>query len=162
MTVDTTQSRQRIADFLATKGVGVLATSDGAGKPHAATIYITIDRDLSIYFITKQDTQKCRNLQANPWAAIAVYDAVSQTTVQAEGSVVVVTDAQQLEWIFNDIWKQAAQISPGATPPVAQLMAGSYVVFRLSTPSLRMASFNRPNGSESNDIFETVHTQPGV
>lgn len=104
MSIDTSESRSRIVDFLNQQGVGVLATADSSGKPHAATVYVTSDEPLNLYFVTKRDTQKCRNLQANPRAAIAVYNAATQTTLQAEGTVVEVTDAQQQEWIFKDIW----------------------------------------------------------
>ncbi|HSX07444.1 MAG TPA: pyridoxamine 5'-phosphate oxidase family protein [Candidatus Saccharimonadales bacterium] len=160
MSVDATESRERITDFLKLKGVGVLATVDGSGQPYAATVYVTTDEPLNLYFVTKRDTQKCRNLQANPRAAIAIYDATTQTTVQAEGTVVEVTDARQQEWVFKDIWSRAAQTSPGGVPPITQLIAGGYVVFRLSAPSLRMATFKQVNNGEPADIFEVVHTQP--
>ncbi len=161
MSIDATESRPRIVEFLAQKGVGVLATADPSGKPHAATVYLTSDQALNLYFVTKRDTQKCRNLQANPRAAIAVYDAASQTTVQAEGTATEVNDTKQQEWIFKDIWSLAAKTSPGGIPPTTQFIAGDYVVFRLSAPSLRMATFVHPGGTEA-DIFELVHTQPSL
>lgn len=161
MAINVEESRAKIADFLARTGVAVLATADAGGKPHAATVYITVDKQLDLYFVTKRDTQKCRNLQANPWAAIAVYDTSTQTTVQADGTVVEVADVHQQEWIFKDIWRLAAQTSPGGIPPTTRLIAGGYIVFRLSAPSLRMATFSsKNNNSETGDIFEIVHTQP--
>lgn len=162
MSIDATESRPRIVEFLARKGVGVLATADPSGKPHAATVYLTSDQALNLYFVTKRDTQKCRNLQANPRAAIAVYDAASQTTVQSEGTVIEVNDAKQQEWIFKDIWSLAAKTSPGGIPPTTQLIAGGYVVFRLSAPSLRMATFIHPGGTTDTDIFDVMHTQPSL
>jgi general stress protein 26 len=161
MSADTTESRKHIADFLALHRIGVLATSTSEGKPHAATIYFTYDELLNIYFVTKKDTQKSRNLQDNPQAAIAVYDAASQTTVQMDGSVIEVTDPQQTTWMFNDIWRIADQTSgAGGVPPTSRLNAGGYVAYKLSAPSLRMASFIHADPSSSDNVFEVVHTQP--
>lgn len=162
MSITIEESRAKTADFLTRVGTGVLATADASGKPHAATVYITTDKQLDLYFVTKRDTQKCRNLQVNPRAAIAVYDAATQTTVQAEGTTLEVTDPRQQEWIFKDIWSRAAQTTPGGIPPTTQFAAGGYVVFRLSVPSVRVATFTHPNGAESSDIFEVIHTQPSM
>lgn len=160
MAIEITESREHVSDFLTKNQVGVLATADSAGKPHAAAIYFTFDRQLDIYFITKKDTQKSRNLQDNKQAAIAVYDADSQTTVQAEGMVAEVTDAKQIEWIFNDIWHIASRTSPNSPPPLTQLSAGSYVVYRLVTPSLRMAMFTHQDSPGYDKIFEVINAQP--
>lgn len=160
MAIDITESREHLSTFLSKNQVGVLATVSATGKPHAATIYFTFDRQLDIYFITKRDTQKSRNLQHTNWAAIAVYDASSQATVQAEGTVAEVTDAKQLEWIFNDIWHIATKISANSAPPQSQLTAGGYIVYRLSAPSLRMATFIRRDPADYDKIFEIINTQP--
>lgn len=162
MPVDITRSQEHIADFLALHRVGVLATVSSAGKPHAATIYFTYDQQLNIYFVTKKETQKSRNLQANGLAAIAVYDAATQTTVQIEGTVVEVTDPDQTVWIFNDVWRIAEQTSGiGGVPPTSRLAAGGYISYKISAPSLRMASFIQSDpSSTSEDVFEIVHTQP--
>jgi general stress protein 26 len=120
MAIEITTSRERLAEFLRTHGIGVLATSSREGKPHAATVYLTCDQQFNIYFVTKKDTQKSRNLQENGQAAIAIYDAASQTTVQAEGAAVAVTDVEQATWIINDIWRIAAHTG-SAQPPIARL-----------------------------------------
>ena len=165
MSVDVTGSRERIAAFLSEQPTCVLATADQQGKPHAATVYFTCDHDLNLYFITKVGTQKHRNLQVNPQAAVAISNTPSQTTVQAAGSVVEITDHRQLEWIFDAIWRLAAQTANNLSPPpMAKLTAGGYVVYRLSSPSLRMATFNSKNVGETpqDNIFEVVNTQPSL
>lgn len=162
MTIDITESHEHLSSFLSKNQVGVLATVDATGKPHAATIYFTFDRQFDIYFITKRDTQKSRNLQSNKQAALAVYDAASQATVQAEGAVVEVTDAKQLEWIFNDIWRIASKTSANSAPPQSQMTAGGYIAYRMVTPSLRMATFIRQDPADYDKIFEVINTQPSL
>lgn len=160
--VDVTESREHIGEFLKTHNVGVLATATANGKPHAATVYVTYDQQFNVYFVTKKDTQKNRNLQENSRAAIAIYDAPSQTTVQAEGTAVAVTDSQLVESIITEVWSVALRTSQSHIPPTTKLTAGGYIVYRLSAPSLRMATFGNQDDSNYDNIFETVHTQPGV
>lgn len=161
MPIEMNQSSDGISAFLNQNSVGVLATADSSGKPHAAAVYFTHDKQLNIYFVTKKDTKKSHNLQVNPHAAIAIFDAEAQATVQAEGTVTEVADENQVEWIFNDIQKAAIRTSRNATPPTAQLIAGGYVVYKITAPVLRKATYSPPDPTASfSNIFEVVHTQP--
>lgn len=162
MAIDIIESREHLSDFLSKHGVGVLATSSTEGRPHAATVYLTYDQQLNIYFVTKKNTQKSRNLQSNNHAAIAIYDAASQTTVQAEGVVLEVTDVEQATWVINDIWRIALDISPTSPPPQTRLTAGGYVVYKLITPSLRMATFMQQDPVDYDKVFEAISTRPSL
>lgn len=160
MPIDISASRQHIMEFLNKNHVGVLATADKSGQPHAATVYLTFDQQLNLYFVTKKETQKSHNLRSNPKAAVAIHDAVAQTTVQAEGSVSEVTEPDQQERVFNDIWDIAFRVSRTG-PPTTQVNAGGYIVYKLPTPSLRIARFTVSVPNATNEkIFETVHAQP--
>lgn len=160
MTIAISESRQRLLDFLENNKVGVLATCSSAGMPYAATVYITFDHDLNIYFVTRKETRKNRNLHDNNQAALALYDAASQTTLQAEGNVIEVNDRGKMQWVFNDIWHIATQTSPTNQPPQAQLMgAGDYVVYKLAAPSLRLATYARQDSTNPDQIFSVVPTR---
>lgn len=162
MGIEINESREHLSDFLSKHGVGVLATSTKEGKPYAATVYLTYDQQFNLYFVTKKDTQKSRNLQTNNQAAIAIYDAATQTTIQAEGAVVEVTDPEQITWVMNDIWRIALSTSPTSAPPQTRLAAGGYIVYKLITPSLRMAKFVQQNPEDYDKIFEVVSTRPSL
>lgn len=160
MAIAISESRKRITDFLENNKIGVLATCSNAGMPYAATVYITTDQDLNIYFITRKETRKSRNLHDNGQAAIAIYNATSQATLQAEGTVIEVNDPGRMQWVFNDIWHVASQTSPTNQPPQAQLMAaGNYIVYKLSTPSLRLATYTQQNSANPEQIFSVVPTR---
>lgn len=161
MGINITESREHLLDFLSKHGVGVLATSSKEGKPYAATVYLTYDQQFNIYFVTKKGTQKSRNLQSNNQAAIAIYDATTQTTVQAEGAVVEVTNAEQATWVINDIWRIATSVSPGSPPPQTRL-AGDYIVYKLITPALRMAAFKQPGTADYGKMFDVISTRPSL
>lgn len=160
MTVVISESRQQVVNFLENNKIGVLATASNLGKPHAATVYITFDQELNIYFVTRKETRKSRNLHDNNQIAIAIHNAASQTTLQAEGTAIEVTDASKMQWVFNDIWHTATQVAPANQPPQAQLMgAGDYVVYKLSTPSLRLASYAQQSSANPEQIFSVIPTQ---
>lgn len=155
MATDTSSSRENIVHFLKNNPVGVLATATTSGKPHAATVYITFDQDLNIYFVTRKGTRKSQNLHTNNQAAIAIYNAASQTTLQVEGAAIEVADPQKVQWVFNDIWHIASQTSPGTPPPQTQLTgAGDYVAYHLLAPSLRLATYTK-----GSNIFDVIPTQ---
>lgn len=160
MSITISSSRQHIADFLSEHHDAVLATVDATGQPHAATVYLTYDRELTLYFVTKKETQKSRNIQKNAKAAIAIHDVTTLTTLQAEGTVSEVLDSQQQEWVFNDIWRLAFREGQNGPPP-SQIMAGGYVVYRFMAPTLRLARFNTANPDTAGEsIFEVTHTTP--
>lgn len=160
MAIDINESKRQLLQFLNDNHAGVLATASNLGKPHAATVYITYDQELNLYFVTRKNTQKSQNLQSNNQVALAVYNAASQTTLQAEGTAIEVTQPQKVQWIFNDIWRIASQTSATNPPPQTQLLgAGDYVAYQLSTPSLRLATYAQPSSSRSEDIFANIPTQ---
>ncbi len=158
--IDISSSQKHISEFLDKHRSGVLATADTLGKPHAASVYITYDRNLNIYFVTKADTQKARNIQQNPHAAIAISDEATLTTVQGLGPVSKITDHERANDIITEIWRIALNSSQSHIPPTSRLTAGGYVVYMLSAPSLRMATFSTANADD--DIFETAHTEPSL
>lgn len=160
--IDISNSQEHIGAFLDKHHSGVLATTDSTGKPHAATVYLAYDRNFNIYFVTKRETQKARNIQQNPFAAIAISDEASQTTVQAVGPVSELTDAQRSSGIISEIWSIALRSSQSRIPPTTKLSAGGYVVYMLSAPSLRMATFNASDTMNDDNIFETVNTEPSL
>jgi general stress protein 26 len=160
MTIDMNESRERLLEFLKNNNVGVLATASNTGIPHAATIYITFDQDLNIYFVTRKGTRKSQNLQGNAQAALAIYNAASQTTLQAEGTVIEVTESSKIQWVFNDIWRIAAQTSSSNQPPPSQLVgSGEYVAYKLAAPSIRLAVFRQQDSDRADQIFNIIPTQ---
>lgn len=160
MSIIINSSKQHIAEFLDRHHDGVLATVDASGQPHAATVYFTCDREQTLYFVTKKETQKSRNIQQNAKAAIAIHDMPTLTTLQAEGTISEVTDPQQQEWVFNDIWRIAFRAGQNGPPP-SQILAGGYVVYRFMAPTLRLARFNTTDPNVAGEsIFEVTHTTP--
>lgn len=136
--------------------IGTLATASNSGIPHAATIYFVTEQDFLIYFITKKDTTKSRNLQENSNAALAVFDATSQTTVQAFGKAVEMLDPHLLQSVFEKVSAIAQNTSGGHQPPVTKLDAGDYVVYCLKPQTVRMAEFVKADYPPVDQLFDVV------
>lgn len=142
-----------IAKFLSSQKVGVLATASLPGaKPHAASVYYTIDSELNIYFITRSQTTKFNNLQSNPHAAFVVYDVATQTTVQIQGIVKVIEDKAFFDKVFQEMTAYSKQTSGTETLPVTRIEPGEYVLFRIRPQSLRLADYKY---SPDRYLFET-------
>lgn len=56
-------SRQEVLKFLGDSKSGTLATVTQEGKPHADTIYYTVDDNFDISFLTEIGTLKYKNIQ---------------------------------------------------------------------------------------------------
>jgi uncharacterized pyridoxamine 5'-phosphate oxidase family protein len=156
MSVHISDRDPKIYSFLQTHPLGILATADTSGVPHAATIYFVVESDFSIRFITKQQTAKYHNLHTNPQAALAVYEVKSQTTVQLAGPVEEIQDISELEQVFGKIVQISETNSDGHRPPISKLDAGNYVAFRLQPTTVRMAEFVKAEYPPVDEIFEVV------
>ena len=76
-------------DFLKKNQVGVIATCN-KGRPHAVPIYYHFNTDDEcIYFITKEEAQKVKNLKANKSAFFTVYTKSPQVVFRAECKAVL-------------------------------------------------------------------------
>jgi general stress protein 26 len=156
MSLQLTQESAEITKFLNSHHIGVLATANKEGVPHAATIYFANDTDLNIYFITKKDTTKHKNLESNPKASLAVYEAHTQSTVQVRGTVSVVEDMSTFQEVFARILGTTEQTSESVVPPVSRLESGGYIGYCLKPESARLAVYTRPEHNTFDKLFDVA------
>jgi PPOX class probable F420-dependent enzyme len=90
-------SNQEILDFIMeAPRTGQIATVRGDGRPHVATIWLTVDGD-DIVFVTSSESVKARNIRETGYAAIAVDDdRPPYSNITAEGPVTVIDDMKQV------------------------------------------------------------------
>lgn len=149
------ESNKRIYDFLKKNQVGVLATVDLNGNPHAATIYFSVDNEFNTTFITKNRTKKHDNLKHNNHAMIVVYEPVTQTTIQIIGVAETIDNKVEAGIVFIDTLKTSRATSNGGIPPISKLHAGEYVAYKLKPVQIRMAMFIRPDAG-GYEMYETI------
>lgn len=147
---------EKALKFLTANPVGVIATASLTGVPHAATVYLVTDEDLNIYFVTKEQTTKHHNLLENPKVSIAVYNSGSQTTLQAHGEVVKISDIAEFMRLFAKILDISADTSDSDRPPISKLYAGDYFMYKLKPEVVRIAEYTKPDKGDVSSLFEIV------
>lgn len=135
------EQRQEIYDFMTQHPIGVLATVDSNGNPHASTIYAGVDKDLNVTFTTKRGTNKHQNIQRHPEVMIVVYDGASQITVQLTGAAKEATNLEEIQHIFHATLEAAEQTGDDAVPPIAKISAGPYVAYKVIPDNIWMTKY---------------------
>jgi general stress protein 26 len=70
-----------------------VSTTRPDGRPHVGPVWYVWD-GTSIYFITRRDMQKAKNLAHQPW--IVVHAGDGDDVIILEGPVEIVTDQEEL------------------------------------------------------------------
>ncbi len=136
------EERTKLADFLDSHPIGVLATVDPSGEPHASTIYFSVDsKDLSITFTTKRDTRKHESISHHNSVMLAVYDAESQTAAQVSGKALEATDLENVQKAYHGTLRAAKQTGEDNVPPIAKIAAGPYVAYVVKPDSVWMSEY---------------------
>jgi nitroimidazol reductase NimA-like FMN-containing flavoprotein (pyridoxamine 5'-phosphate oxidase superfamily) len=118
------------SNFLNTHYLGVLSSIDRTGNVYGATVYY-LTRDSKIFFLTKSETEKARNIISNPRVAFTVFEELTYETLQISGLTKVVTDTDIRNQVFQNIMKIRNMQDNVTTPPVTKINQGSYVVFEI-------------------------------
>lgn len=146
-------TKQQAYEFLTNINIAVLATvSDD--KPLASTMYFVVEPDLSIYFITENQTQKFQHIQKNPNVSIVVTNRESVQTMQIMGLAEVVTDAAKKTKIIQQTSEANAKKNwLHWPPPISKVEAGSMVVIKVTPTWMRYADYLQDDTSK---IFSEI------
>jgi len=145
----------KIASYINDNPIATLGTIGEDGAPRGAAVYVYADQEKHVvYFLTKNETQKYIDIQANPRVSLTIVNPKQNSTVQAAGKAFTVHDSQALDAVT----KQMVRANPLASewiPPVSRLEAGQYVVVGVKLTHARLAEFA---GMELNreEIFTEV------
>lgn len=86
------------------------------GRPHVATLGYMND-GLKLYFITAKDSEKHRNLEADSRVAVAIRGNAEEgeaVGLSIDGRAQVVTEIEEIEWIFARILERSPGVQPWA------------------------------------------------
>lgn len=139
------QDYLKIMDFIDQHPVAVLGTLDETGSPYGAVIYVTTGgEEATVYFITKNDTAKFKNLLHQKLASLTIADPDTMETMQARGKIGLVTDAVIADSVHRKI---SAAHDPllDWLPPIAQIKAGQYETVALTLTYARLSDYSDRN-----------------
>lgn len=120
-----------ITRFLEQHELATLSTLDRSGNVHGASVYYTYTGGF-IYVLTKELTNKARNILVHSQVALTVTDEQALKTLELEGLAEVETDLLARQQAFNKITKERVYQDGRKLPPVTNLEAGSFVVIRIA------------------------------
>jgi|AntRauTorcE11897_2_1112592.scaffolds.fasta_scaffold00792_7 nitroimidazol reductase NimA-like FMN-containing flavoprotein (pyridoxamine 5'-phosphate oxidase superfamily) len=126
----------------------VIGSSATDGNTHAATVYYYVDNSFNFYFLTANNTQKYRNLTENPNAAIVIGFGPSYTTVQGQGTILLLKKSSEEELEAIAHIKKRLQDHNDETWPIFQLdeyESGSIAVFKLIPQTLGLLNLEKDN-----------------
>lgn len=131
-----------ILTYIDRNPVATLGTINKDGTPHGATVYTCLvdDRRHTIYFLTKTETAKCRNLREHPEVSLTFANIRENSTLQINGSAHDIHDAFIIDMVMKNIVRAHSKASEWL-PPVAKLHAGAYVIIGVDVTRARLAHF---------------------
>lgn len=127
-------------NFLQTHNIGVLSTIDRGGSVHGATVYYAVDQE-SIYFLTKSETTKAKNILAHPQIALTIFEDYTLQSLQIKGMATMEHNQEIANRIYAIITKELQYDSEKTTTPVTKILEGFYVVFKVIITEAKYQKF---------------------
>ena len=119
--------------------LGVISTLNAAGLPQSASIYYIHNSQLDIFFVTRSESRKYKNIINNPHVAFVITSQNPPKTIQLEGVASEVTDAQEQIEYFDKLVAKATEYT--SVPPVSQLVTGEMVFMKITPKWMRFGNF---------------------
>jgi len=140
-------SHHEVLDYVAENPVMVLGTLGADGTPHGAAIYGVATSSDQLYFVTKTETQKCRDIVLHPTVSITIVNASENSSLQANGRARVENEPHTIEIVMTKITSVYTRTADWL-PPIAKIRAGTYCIIGVKLRFVRLARFKgEPIGS---------------
>lgn len=127
--------------FLASHRLAVMSTVSADGKPHGAVMYYHIEPDFSLYFLTKTETSKYKNMLANPDVSVTIWDDEVSVTAQIEGSISEVLSTEMTDKVVRKLMNKGNSVN--WPPPIAKMRAGDFVVMCVTPIHVQVGDFKK-------------------
>lgn len=121
-----------IARYINTHPLAVISTADSEGRPSGATIYAGSDDELNVYFMTKSETAKNKNINVQPVVALTFSGEDHQTTLQLSGVAHEISGQADGAPAF-EILSSIKHASEDFRLPITKINAGNYIVYKIIT-----------------------------
>ena len=129
----------------------VIGSINSEGEPCGATVYYVHDENLHIYFVTRRDTDKYKNIVQNPHVSFVVTDEKNAETFQMRGVASIVSEPKEQIKLFPELMNLATERH--FMPPVSQMMSSEMIFIKVEPSWARLSRFGIPHEGET---FEEV------
>jgi len=132
----------RVVKFIQENNVAHIATiSADQKRPQISTLYFVF-YDKAIYFGTRLDSVKIRNIEINNRIAMVITDSKSLITLQLDGSAENVNDIDLKAKIVELYNKVSNESGPNAFPPLMKTEGFSIAVVKCNIDWFRYSDFS--------------------
>ncbi|MEO5646468.1 MAG: pyridoxamine 5'-phosphate oxidase family protein [Candidatus Paceibacterota bacterium] len=133
--------------------LGIISTVNTTGHPESAVVYFSHDDSLNIFFTTRKNSRKYKNLVQTPTVAFVVYDETTYQTVQIEGVASTISDPTEQTRLFATVVEYATKND--AVPPIDKIGDSEIMFIKITTSWARLGNFEL---SQKDGIFKEVST----
>jgi len=121
--------RDLVLQTLKDNKLAALATVSSDGVPHAATVVYAVDDDFNIYFVTRENTSKVKNLEHNPVISLSI-GATPPLYVQMRGKAERMSEGPEREERLTAVAEAGAGLED-VWPPILHIGSEDYVLFKV-------------------------------
>ena len=139
------ENRASILTYVDMNPIATLGTINENGTPHGSIVYVcTDDHHSVVYFLTKAETRKYKNLIANNHVSLTITNPSENSTLQASGTAKEILDAQVIDAAMNKLTRLHVN-AVDWLPPISKLRAGPYMLVAITIEYARLAEFQGMN-----------------
>lgn len=139
------ENRASILTYVDMNPIATLGTINENGTPHGSIVYVcTDDHHSVVYFLTKAETRKYKNLIANNHVSLTIANPSENSTLQASGTAEEIQDAQVIDAAMNKLTRLHVN-AVDWLPPISKLRAGPYMLVAITLEYARLAEFQGMN-----------------
>ncbi len=145
-------SKNDFVEYITANPVATLGTINENGTPLGTIIYVTCINTEKLYFVTKSETLKYRNIQKNNKVSVTIVNTDENSTLQAGGVAKIIEDGDIISEVMTDMARIYGK-SADYLPPIAKIRAGVYEVVEITLNVLQLANFKGARAGDPN-IFK--------
>lgn len=132
-----------------------LATADKDGNPDVAIVYCTVQDDFSLYFTTRIEGRKYRNITSRTTVALAFYNEAHLQTLRLYGDAMRVNDMDIESQVFKELFTLRQDSLP--TLQLYEKHATNEIaVIRVVPTEITFADFHLTAASKNKAIFNKI------
>lgn len=141
----------KLQELLDKANCGVISTTVDS-KVFSSVVYFASDNELNIFFNTRKNSTKYKNILKNPNVSFVIFGETPATTLQIRGTAKIVHDISTLLSIYKTLIEKT--VSSGHIPPISDLDASVMVAIKIKPTWARFGDFT--HDKELNSVYEMI------
>lgn len=132
---------KKAMDFLRQNEVAVLSSVDRTGNVRGSVVYYHVEQSGLIYIVTKDKTNKVRNIVGHGQVALTVYEPDTLKVLQISGVADIEGRPAERESAFKALVHTRKVGGKTVFPPVTKLKSGGFIVLRITPQSFNFTDY---------------------